>query len=463
MPPPASLPAMIRLSRRALLAATAGLAGCTTVSPGESSDERPVDTGSEPAGSPGTSSPTDPPGGTDGVELAEPETAWAVAFDRPIHVRPTVAGDAVIVATGEQAIGTPIGDDAPRGDLAAVSTGTGAVRWHASLPVPARGRPVVHEGIAYVVAGHLGRYAGVDQRLVAVDDGGVAWESNLVDRKVDLLDIGGGRAYLGTSDDHLEDSGEDALGVDLSDGQTDWRVEVGDAFDGRFLGDRLLVDVAGVVLRSLDPGDGSEQWSLDADVESSFGRSVAVGDGAVFVSRTNPDGGETLASVDLDDGTVRWTYDGAAPSPFVVVGADVGDGVVVGTEHDGVVFALDPADGSEQWVVETEYETTGPPLLADGTVYVSDVGGVVHSLDAADGAERWRADPPGGPHWLSVGDGLVVAAGHGGGADHVVALDVGDGGERWHFATREDLTRPTVGDGLVFVGSDAGLVRALGP
>ena len=167
--------------------------------------------------------------------------------------------------------------------------------------------------------------------------------------------------------------------------------------------------------------------------------------------------------------------------------AVVADGSVFVVPRDGVLYAVSPREGTEQWRFKPEYGIDNPPAVADGTVYVASFGGL-YALDAGDGSERWsteiRADrvtiangtvygvsrggsisaldaETGDQLWTqSLDEGVRAAPAVDGESVYVTtnegtvyALAVGDGSERWVFETDSEYlyAAPTVGDGTVYV------------
>ena len=129
---------------------------------------------------------------------------------------------------------------------------------------------------------------------------------------------------------------------------------------------------------------------------------------------------------------------------------------------DGLLYALDATDGTEQWSRELRYLGGPTPAVADETVYFK-LSGEVWAVDAADGTDRWTFDLDrgvlrSGISELAVLDDTVYAGtGHG-----VYALAASDGTERWFFET--DVGSPlAVTTNAVYVGDMEGTVYALDP
>lgn len=458
-------------TRRALLASAAaglaGLAGCADEPPGT---EPPDDDTTGPPGT-ATDTPTPTPSGSvpEPVDLDEPATRWAVRFDGPVLTRPAVRGTTVVVGEGFRDIGTPEPTSNETWTLAALDASDGVPVWTNELPAPTFDQPVVAGDGVYVQTGFSTGYTGTAQHLLKVAGGTREWAADTPDGLNSLLAVDdAGRAYVGTGDDAISGAGQPLLAVD-GDGDRAWTRESGDAFGGRLVEQGLLVDVGSIAIEVRDTADGSQRWRTQAGVLTEPDGSIPVVADTVFGSREAEDG-RRFAGIDLADGGVRWTYDDAGEAPFVASGATVvpeiaigasHDDLVVGTEHDGVAFGLSPLDGSEVWRFETDGDTVEGPVADGERVFLGDTAGIVYALDATDGSELWRTDIDDPVASVAVaGDALVARTGKG--SDRLVGLAVADGTVEWSFETDENLTPPVLGDDVVVVGSESGLVRALG-
>jgi outer membrane protein assembly factor BamB len=284
-----------------------------------------------------------------------------------------------------------------------------------------------------------------------------------------------------------------------TDGTGQWRVDVS-AQGGPVVVDGTIYVVSPQIMSpsdssilALDASDGSQRWrnhKIHPIVVNITAR-LAVVDDVLYVADRN-----CVYAVDVADGSVDFAFRGTADEVFQL-GPAVADGILyVGGNkpEDGVMYALDAADGSERWRTELD-QPIRPPAVADGTVYVSSRGGI-HALDAADGNERWSFDQNistapavvngtvyvggngtlyalsasiGSQRWQVdcdfgsygppvVDDGTIYV----GGGDGLYALDAADGSEQWRFRTEEVMYPPVVVDGRIYIGGDDGTLYALG-
>ena len=389
---------------------------------------------------------------------------WRVAYDAPISLSPVAGDGAVYVALGEV---EHYQSEEPQstGALSALEIADGTPRWTTELPAPPLGGPYFHDGSAYCVSGGSSGFWGIDNRLHRfASDGIERWRTSPVNQFLDVLAFGDGRAYLGTNDDALAFDGQRTFAVGLSDGRQRWSVETGDAFDGRYVSETLLVAPGGgQAVANHDPRTGERRWQRKLEPLGSESEQFTVADDALFVTGS-PEGEGGFAAIELGDGSERWRYAEGGGTAFVPTGAAVAGDTVVGTEYGGRVFGLSVADGSERWTFDAAGATRQPPVVADRTVYIrgyrKDEDDVIHALDAATGSEQWRTTVPGFVTWIHpTGESVVVKGGDRGGT--IRALDSADGAVQWSFETYENLFTPAVVGKTVLVASERGIVRAI--
>lgn len=154
-----------------------------------------------------------------------------------------------------------------------------------------------------------------------------------------------------------------------------------------------------------------------------------------------------LHAINLADGTERWS------SPVVSAGGTgpvVVDGVAYVVDKDGRPHAVAAADGRELWSGASFAAGPRDPVVAGGSLYVGSYGGQVVAFDTATGAERWRARVGG----LEVGNpatdgsGVYVPT-----EGAFVALEAATGAERWRIDVGSDAPDAAVVDGgIAYVG-----------
>lgn len=460
-------------SRREFLLSAAlasGLAGCTGSGPTDPGDTTQTTTGEPPATTTATRATTETTSETTTTYEPRKETPkseavrWRVEVDAPVAHPPAVGDGTVYVPVGKAEI-SESREPESSGAVAALDANNGTPRWTTELPASPMDTPQLYDGDVYCVSGGSSGFWGIDNKLHRFDlDGTERWQTNGVDQFLNLVAFGDDRAYLATSDDALGFDGQRLSAVGVADGKTRWSVGSGDAFDGRFLDDTLLVGVGGgQAIANHDAATGERRWQRRIEPLRSETRSFTVVGDLLFVGgRDHEDG--WFGAVELADGSERWSYARGGGQAFVPTGVAVTDAGVVGTEYGGRVFSLALADGSEQWTFDADGETRRSPVVEDETVYVrayrNDDPDVIHALDSATGDERWRVTVPGVASSLRIaGEVLVVRADKG---RAVRGLDPADGETRWSFEAPDRLSELAVADDRVYVSSDRGVVRELG-
>ncbi|MEZ3144605.1 PQQ-binding-like beta-propeller repeat protein [Halobaculum sp. MBLA0143] len=185
------------------------------------------------------------------------------------------------------------------------------------------------------------------------------------------------------------------------------------------------------------------------DIQSS----PAFADKTVFVGSR----AETVSALDTADGTVRWTVETAAP---VVGGATVVDGTVyIGTEEG--VYAIAAADGSVEWDTRRVGYIRSRPTVEGNTVYVGSRDRYVYALDAESGTVSWESEVGVTQHSQilcspAVADGTVVV---GTGDRNAVAVDAETGEELWRSSVAGRVyADPLIDRDVVYIGDSRGLV-----
>lgn len=146
---------------------------------------------------------------------------------------------------------------------------------------------------------------------------------------------------------------------------------------------------------------------------------------------------------------VRLGGNGYYASPVLAPG-----GAVLAGGQDGLVRALDAADGRELWRSGPHGRVDRTPAVHQASVYFSTASGDVWALNTRDGSVRWRvvlAPSAGSAPAVAVEGGVLVVGDHNGA---VRALDLASGAERWRFRAEDAVEGPpAVLGGLVYLAS----------
>ncbi len=345
---------------------------------------------------------------------------WTFRTRGPVRGSPVVAGDAVLIGSGD-------------GNLYALEASTGREKWRADLAGAVASAPAVAGGTIFVTSR--------ERNVTALDlaTGRARWRfqtgSDLPfewgwDYWLSSPVIAGGALYVGSGDGNV-------YALDAATGRKLWRAATG----GR--------------VRS----------------------SPAVEDGTVYVG--SMDG--RLYALDAETGKSRWVFDtegvsiDSAKAGFdrksIVSSPAVSTDLVFVGSRDAKLYAVDRRTGKERWRFAHRIDemkdspavswVLGSAALADGLVLVgSSDGHFFNAVREQTGEEVWRFKTP-----KNVLSSAALAAGQvffGGEDGHLFALDEKTGKERWRFRTGGAIvSSPAVRDGVVYFGSDDGAVYAL--
>lgn len=257
--------------------------------------------------------------------------------------------------------------------------------------------------------------------------------------------------------------------LDAATGEEQWRTDLGDGDDVRFLesaaaiaGDVVLAGF-GELLFAFERTTGEVEWRQRFQERLN---APLFADSTGYVTTA---GGGSVVAFDAATGTSRWRRDIGQRCPGPVAVADGTVYTVTNQENDqGSLVALDAATGDERWRYTSPQPLTGSPAVDGGTVFVGDAQGV-HAV-TIEGAQRWQFQ--GQPledhewrNWSYRGSSPAVSNGavYVGAADErVYALDADTGEKRWAFWTWNNVTgAPVVTPDTVYVGSDDSIIYAL--
>lgn len=215
---------------------------------------------------------------------------------------------------------------------------------------------------------------------------------------------------------------------------------------------QLIVGGYDKVVYSLDPTDGSSNWTFTGATDRIIG-SVAVGNGLIYV----PSSDYNLYALDLK-GKLQWSFN-AGGSLWTQPVVDANRVYFGSLSH--TVYALDAKTGKLAWSTNLDGAILGSLTLGtDGSIYAGTQGNTVFALDSATGKVKWQQAMK---SWIWSGpvqsDGLVFAGDQSG---EFAALDSTTGKVTWTLKP----DGPILGSALIFpdgviFGTDSGTLLAV--
>lgn len=311
--------------------------------------------------------------------------------------------------------------------------------------------PVVADGVVYIASqaatvGHSGHLVALDETT-----GAVKWDVANEDLTMLPPVVRGGRVLV------VERSGGQRvfLAVDATTGQELWRSP---AIRGTPIAtdDAVWLIANDNFVLALALTDGRELFKRPVSADTAGALTLV--DDVVYVG--DPDG--LLLALNAADGALLWQAT-AEPRGYYNP-PTVSDDLVF---LDAPLTAYDRQRGEVRWTAQRGTDGSTPFLFGD-TLYVSGFPDteMLYALDAATGAERWSFNAVGsdtfrGTAWLAMADATLFALGK----NDLYALDVNSGMLKWQYnldrypekdCLVEFLGGPVVLDGVVFanVGSD---------
>ena len=217
---------------------------------------------------------------------------------------------------------------------------------------------------------------------------------------------------------------------------------------------------------ALNP-DGSEKWNRSCYADSS---PAIAADGTIYVGSI-PQSGETgtgrptgesgpgiLYALNPNNGSIEWEFptDGSIWSSPAIAG----DGTIYVGSRDYYLYAISPKTHKELWRFQTQDQVNASPAIgSNGMIYVGSMDGSLYAI-TPDGKEKWAfvtggavdSSPAIGP------DGTIYV----GSTDERLYAVTPDGSEKWRVATNGAITSsPAVdGNGIIYVGSRDGKIYA---
>ncbi len=242
----------------------------------------------------------------------------------------------------------------------------------------------------------------------------------------------------------------DGVGRYPRNGDAGWRVLEGvpASAPARVAGGVLVVSAGRLLL--LDPDDGGIRWARQVAGDA-FAPVAA--DGRVFLATREG----RLMAFSLADGAPLWSV---RPGRGWLYPPARQPGLLVTGGQDGVVWALDPADGRVRWQVTLEQELVWAPLaLGRGRLLVTTFSGDVAVLEGDRGRRLWSRRLPAPVLRAARSGGALALVGMDG---VVLGVDPESGATRWRYDSGTRL-RPRIASagGRLLLVTDDGVLLVL--
>ena len=381
--------------------------------------------------------------------------ACATSGTSPAHTSPAQIANSSPSGGIDADVPTYRGDSARDGVMPGPGPiGSPTIAWQASLSGPVRTSIVTGRGVAFV--------AVQDGSLVALDlkTGAQHWRSPVSGSSLSTPDVVGDLVIVGTGTDGLQ-------AIDFTTGVKRWSIAADGGIPGapaNALGMIVFATDRGTI-QAVDAVTGRKIWAVS--VEAPVIGSVAIGGGTVIVS-TN--GGEThhgtLVALDLKTGAQRWRTDvgyfGRVGTPGIAGGRVYGStGLDASAPNSHHVVVLDLATGTLDWAfANATDDAVYTPAISDDQAFIPGEDHTLTRVDASSGMVVWTFAADGVVEVVpALAGNAVYAASNNGSA---FAVDRVTGKELWSVPIRGVPGGPTVAGGLLLIGTDLGIVYAIG-
>ncbi len=214
----------------------------------------------------------------------------------------------------------------------------------------------------------------------------------------------------------------------------------------------------GIFVYALNAQDGAVRWKVKVNETPTPPEQPVIVNNILYLvaSRTDSSSVTEVYALRIQDGSVLWHYQAAGyPSTKNVL---VANGLVYLTLAGSALsplLALDAITGAVRWQAHLPGTSNSTPATADGLVIISDSNGQVYALQAATGTLVWNYPlaTPSEASTLTATQDLVYVGGANG---SVVALRTNDGSERWQVRLADSAFVPVVVQDILYVVSDEG-------
>lgn len=366
------------MQRRKLLVSTGiatlgGLAGCSGLGDTYSGDEN-----------------TSEDGTSDTVQEESTETAADSITERwnaqvgVIFGSPAVSDGTVYVGSYD-------------GNVYALDLSDGSKQWSFETGSEIRSSPAVVNDTVYIGSNDTNVYA------LNASDGTEKWRFETFDKVQSSPVVANNTVYIGSGDRSFIEGMLYAL--DATEGTEKWKFEPDSAVSTQpaVMDDTVYFGARGVY--AVNAVEGTQKWKFTTGTGSGGNVRLTVANNTVYCTHGTDIG--IVYAVDAKNGTEKWrfgetgTMSGTDNITEEFSQPTVANGMVylaskntdVNSNRNENVYALDAADGDEQWAFQAgDAEIRASPIVADDTVYIGNTVGDMYAIDSSTGTEQLYFD-----------------------------------------------------------------------
>jgi outer membrane protein assembly factor BamB len=209
--------------------------------------------------------------------------------------------------------------------------------------------------------------------------------------------------------------------------------------------DNQIVFAAAIGTRTLSRYDlhsGKFLWKVNAGFIS--GQPVLTEEGVFVAGQFN-----FVAKYDWESGAQKWIFD---TEEQIHSSPSVKDNILVVGSDNGLIYALNTADGELIWTSETGAAIYAAPVIRGNSVYIGATDSVFYSFNVKDGGMNWDFAVPAPIYETAATDGENVIFGCTDGT--LYCLDPAYGHVKWEYRVSSVVsTSPVIAGDVVFFGS----------
>lgn len=276
-----------------------------------------------------------------------------------------------------------IGSD--NGYVYKVDTSSGRMTWRSTVYSGMYSSPLAYDGKIFIGTNGADLYAldegtgGHSWSLGNVTQSSPAgWDGKIYAGTYGYMDSAKTLAGIPSSQSVIQHGAFYAL--DASSGAVVWSYDLGNDYfhsSPAVYNGTIYVAAHNGTLYAFDAGTGHVQWTHDLGYETDASPSIDPATGTVFIGTF---GGHVFA-LDARSGSVKWISAYYGP---IYASAAVSGGVLYGATQDGMLFALNIADGSGLWTYNTgASEVFVSPAVADGHLFFATNTGDIYAFSPA--------------------------------------------------------------------------------